>query len=175
MSEVANAPSAPIRIGVIADTHLAGRPEDHRFLAGLAARHFLGAAMILHAGDIVAPGLLSAFLPTPVYAVRGNMDPASGETPPKRVIHVGGLRIGLIHGWGAPAGIVERILPEFAATPLDCLVFGHTHMPCCQRLGDLLLFNPGSVTDRRRMAYESVGLLEIENGRIHGRIIPLDT
>ena len=162
-----------IRVGVIADTHLTDRPEDRRLLAGLAARHFHDAALILHAGDIVVPELLTAFLPTPVYAVRGNMDPATGDTPPKRVITVGGLRIGLIHGWGAPAGIVARILPEFSGTSLDCLVFGHTHTPCLERRGGLLLFNPGSATDRRRMAWESVGLLEIEAGRIEGRIIPL--
>jgi len=163
-----------IRIGVIADTHLTDRPEDRRFLAGLATRHFHDAALILHAGDIVAPELLTVFLPTPVYAVCGNMDPATTETPQKRVVTVDGVRIGLIHGWGAPAGIVERILPEFSATPLDCLVFGHTHAPCCERRDELLLFNPGSATDRRRMVWESVGILEVEAGRIHGRIIPLD-
>lgn len=164
-----------VRVGVIADTHLADHPENRRFLSGLAARHFHDVALILHAGDIVVPELLTVFLPTPVYAVRGNMDPATAETPQKRVVTVGGLRIGLIHGWGAPAGIVEQIFPEFAAAELDCLVFGHTHAPCCERRGNLLLFNPGSATDRRRMAWESVGMLEIADGTIQGRIIPLVT
>jgi putative phosphoesterase len=174
MRQVEEVPAMPVRIGVIADTHLSDRPEDRRFLAGLAARHFHDAALILHAGDIVVPELLTAFLPTPVYAVRGNMDPATGDTPPKRVVTVGGLRIGLIHGWGAPAGIVERILPEFSGTPLDCLVFGHTHTPCLERRGGLLLFNPGSATDRRGQPHCSIGLLEVEDGAVRGRIIMLD-
>lgn len=173
MSQVEEVSSKTIRVGVIADTHLTDRSEDRLFLADLAARHFHDAAMILHAGDIVVPELLTALLPTPVYAVRGNMDPATAETPQKRIVTVGGLRIGLIHGWGGSAGIVERILPEFSAAALDCLVFGHTHAPCCERRGDLLLFNPGSATDRRRMAWESVGMLEIEAGQLRGRIIPL--
>ena len=117
--------------------------------------------------------LYEVITPTPVYAVRGNMDPATAETPLKRVVDVGGLRIGLIHGWGAPEGMAGRILPEFAGARLDCLVYGHTHEPCCRWQDGLLLFNPGSATDRRRMPWESVGLLEIEAGRIHGRIIPM--
>ena len=131
--------------------------------------------MILHAGDIIDPGLLSVFAPVPVHAVRGNMDPATADTPPLRVISVAGVHIGLIHGWGAPDGIVARISREFAGIALDCLVFGHTHEPCCRRQNGLLLFNPGSATDRRRMPYESVGILEIEDGRVKGRIIPRAT
>lgn len=163
-----------IRIGVLADTHLTGEGAARRFLATLAEKHFAEVALVLHAGDIVDPGLLSAFAPTPVYAVRGNMDPASADTPPRRVVVVAGLRIGLIHGWGAPDGIIERVVREFADTPLDVLVFGHTHEPCCRRQDGVLLFNPGSASDRRRMPWESVGLLEIEDGMIRGRIIPLD-
>lgn len=162
-----------IRIGVLADTHLSDRRDDRIFLAELAARHFHDVSMILHAGDILAPGVLEALLPTPVYAVRGNMDPSSPETPQKRVVTAGGLRIGLIHGWGAGDAIVARILPEFSGITLNCLVFGHTHEPFCQWRDDLLLFNPGSATDRRRMPWESVGVLEIESGRIRGTIIPL--
>lgn len=162
-----------IRIGVLADTHLADNREGRLFLAAIAGSHFHEAEMILHAGDIVDPELLTALLPTPVYAIRGNMDPATAATPQKRVIHVGGLRIGLIHGWGAPEGMVARLLREFAGDRLDCLVYGHTHEPCCRRQDGLLLFNPGSATDRRRMPWESVGLLEIEDGRIRGTIIPL--
>ena len=162
-----------IRIGVLADTHLADCQESRLFLASVAGRHFHDAAMILHAGDIVEPELLTALLPTPVYAVRGNMDPATVETPLKRVVDAGGLRIGLIHGWGAPEGMVARLLKEFPEDRLDCLVYGHTHEPCCRWQDGLLLFNPGSTTDRRRMPWESVGVLEVEAGRIHGRIIPL--
>ena len=162
-----------IRIGVLADTHLSDCREARLFMGRLVEQYFQGVSLILHAGDIVVPELLQALLPVPVYAVRGNMDPASVETPPKRLISVGGVTIGLIHGWGAPAGIVERIRPEFSQVSLDCLVYGHTHEPCCRLQGGVLLFNPGSACDRRRMAYESVGLLEIEKGRIHGKILPL--
>jgi hypothetical protein len=163
-----------VRIGVLADTHLAGDGAACRSLAKLVERHFAAVDLILHAGDIVDPGLLATFAPIPVYAVRGNMDPATVDTPLRRVITVAGLRIGLIHGWGAPDGIVERVVGEFVDTPLDVLVFGHTHEPCCRWQGGLLLFNPGSATDRRRMPWASVGILEIEEGSVRGRIVQLE-
>jgi len=162
-----------VRIGVLSDTHLPDSGEALAFLADLAAGPLAGVDLILHAGDIVAPGVLVAFAPCPVYAVRGNMDPAAPELPVKRVVPVAGLQIGLIHGWGPPAGLPERIRREFAGMTLDCLVFGHSHAPLCRYEGGLLLFNPGSATDRRGQPSTSVGLLEIENGRIHGRIVAL--
>jgi uncharacterized protein len=162
-----------VRIGVLSDTHLPDSGEAFAFLQELAARHFADVELILHAGDLVAPALLTAFAPCPVYGVRGNMDPAAPELPLKRIVPVAGLQLGLIHGWGPPAGLLDRIRREFADTPLDCLVFGHSHEPLCRREGGLLLFNPGSATDRRDQPGCSVGLLEIEGGAIRGRIIML--
>ncbi|TLM69293.1 MAG: metallophosphoesterase [Deltaproteobacteria bacterium] len=162
-----------LRIGVISDTHLPASGEALAFLADLAASRFQGVDMILHAGDIVAPDVLAAFAPVPVYGVRGNMDPAAPGLPHKRIVRVAGVRIGLIHGWGARQGLIQRIRGEFRDEALDCLVFGHSHEPLCQREGNLLLFNPGSATDPRGLPHASVGLLEIANGSIDGRIIPL--
>ena len=164
-----------IRIGVLADTHLPDSGEATAFLHELSDRHFRDAAMILHAGDIVAPGVLEVLAPCPVYGVRGNMDPAAAGFPHQRVVEVDGVRIGLIHGWGPPAGLVRRVRAEFVDTPLDCLVFGHSHVPLCQREGALLLFNPGSATDRRGQPSTSVGVLEIEHGIIAGRIVLLES
>lgn len=162
------------RIGVLSDTHLADDAAASAWLRDLAERHFGDVALILHAGDIVAPDVLTALAPCPVYGVRGNMDRAAADLPHKRVIEVEGVRIGLVHGWGAPAGLLARVRNEFAATPLDCLVFGHSHVPLCRREGPLLLFNPGSATDRRGQPHCSIGLLEVGNGTIKGRIIPLE-
>lgn len=162
-----------MRIGVLSDTHLPDTGEALALLLNIADRHFADVELILHAGDIVAPAVLTAFAPRTVYAVRGNMDPASPDLAPKRVIEVEEVKIGLIHGWGAREGLSGRIRREFAGLSLDCLVFGHSHVPMCRQEGGLLLFNPGSAVDRRGMPYTSVGLLEVAAGRINGRIIPL--
>ena len=161
---------SPLRIAVLSDTHLADSADARAFLLSLVTDLLAPVDMILHAGDLVAPDLLDVFAGYPLHVVRGNMDPATAGVPLKKVFHVGGFTIGLIHGWGPPDGIEPRILGEFAAVSLDCLVYGHSHRPVCHRRDGILFFNPGSATDRRDMAYHSVGLLEIGDD-IRGKII----
>lgn len=164
---------SPLRIGVISDTHLVDSGEAQDFLLELIEGVLAPVDMILHAGDLVAPDLLSVFDGYPLHAVRGNMDPATPGVPLKKVIDVGGFTIGMIHGWGPPGGIEDRAYGEFSSASLDCLVYGHTHRPACHWSNGVLFFNPGSATDRRNMAYHSVGLLEIGDD-IQGTIIRLD-
>ena len=161
------------RIGVLSDTHLPDNGESLDFLTSLADTYFADVDMILHAGDVVSPSLLDHFSTCPVYAVRGNMDPGVAGIPFKRVVTVGRFRVGLIHGWGSSQGLEHRVLSEFSGYKLDALVFGHSHRPICQQQGGVLMFNPGSATDRRRMERHSVGLLEIDT-QVNGRIIFID-
>jgi hypothetical protein len=162
-----------VQIGILSDTHFSDLKQGIAFLDALAARYFREAAIILHAGDLVNPDILMAFAGKTVHAVRGNMDPTSCGLPVRKVIAVEGFRIGLVHGWGAPDTLEERVLREFQGESLDCLVYGHSHNPVCHRRDGLLLFNPGSPTDRRWAPYHSVGVLEL-GSRIEGRIIRLD-
>lgn len=166
-------PHDTVRIAVLSDTHLPDSEEARAFLAYLLEDVLAPVDLVLHAGDLVSPDLLAAFDPYPLHAVRGNMDPASPGIPIKKRIQVNGFAIGLIHGWGPAEGLAERAYQEFAGTPIDCLVYGHSHQPACYQHGGVLFFNPGSATDRRRMTYHSVGLLEIDE-TIRGTIIPLD-
>jgi len=168
-----SSPGFPLRIGVLSDTHLPDSEDAQEFLLDLIETVFAPVDMILHAGDLVAPDLLSAFDAYPFHAVRGNMDPAIAGVPLKKVINVGGFTIGMIHGWGPPDGLEERAYAEFSSVSLDCLVYGHSHRPACYRHDGVLFFNPGSATDRRGMDYHSVGLLEIGD-EIQGTIIRLD-
>ena len=167
-------PGSQLRIAVLSDTHLDDSTDAREFLSHLVEDVLAPVDMILHAGDLVAPDLLSVFDGGyPVHVVRGNMDPASPDVPIKKVISVGGFTIGMIHGWGPPEGIEKRAFAEFSSVSLDCLVYGHSHRPACHSRDGVLYFNPGSATDRRRMAYHSVGLLEI-GSKIQGTIIRLD-
>ncbi len=162
-----------IKIGVLSDTHLLDSPEALDFLAALADDHFSDVDMVIHAGDVVAPAVLNVFGNLSVHAVRGNMDPAVPGIPMRKIVGVGGFRIGIMHGWGPPKGLEKRLLEEFSHDRIDCLVFGHSHKPVCVRRNGILLFNPGSPTDRRSMAYHSVGVLEIDV-EINGQIVRID-
>ncbi len=162
----------PCRIGVLSDTHVADIWRDEGLVAELES-HFRGVDLLLHAGDILDPLLLGCFTICPLLAVRGNMDRSSPDLPERRIIRVGPFRIGLVHGWGSPQGLESRLLREFSPQPVDCLIYGHSHRALCRHRSGVLLFNPGSPTDRRGAPFHSVGVIEVKD-RIEGRIIPLD-
>jgi len=150
------------RLGVLSDTHLEDISSAIEFTTQLKNGPFAGVDAILHAGDMILPELETCFDDIPVYAVRGNMDQSRPGLPMKRILRVAGFRIGLIHGWGPPEGVPSRVLAEFSEEALDVLVFGHSHKPFIEKVGDLLLFNPGSALDHRGFADRcSVGILEL--------------
>ena len=162
-----------MKIGVLSDTHINSLAEGMNLAEKLLAGPFTGVEAIFHAGDLVIEELESCFYPIPWFGVRGNMDPARIALPERRVVEVAGKRFGLIHGWGAPPGIEQRVMSAFATEPLDALIFGHSHEPICKRVGSLLLMNPGSSTDRRYAPQHSVGLLTIDH-EICGEIVTID-
>lgn len=158
-----------MKIGVISDTHLRSSSPE---LEWIRDTYFEDVTMILHAGDMVEARILDAFLPKRIEAVAGNMDlsSATNQFPVKRIVKANGFRIGLIHGWGRPDGIEERIRREF--TNIDCLVYGHTHRPANHVVDGILFFNPGSLTEQRYAKANSLGILEITD-EIRGTIIYL--
>ena len=160
-----------MKIGVISDTHLRG--PDERLLA-IILKHFNDAELILHAGDLVDLKVLDAFGDKDVIAVCGNMDTSrvEDEIPPKRVLQIGRFRIGLIHGWGSPLDLEDRIRREFEN--VDCIVYGHSHGPANHIRDGILFFNPGTPFDRRYGDSRTVGILEVGEDAITGRIIAID-
>jgi len=165
---------AGIVAGILSDTHLAS--TDPR-LAGLLEGPLGGAQVIIHAGDHAAPAVVEYLEydePRPYYGVAGNMDGARTHAAlgASRVFTLGGLTVGLVHGWGAPEGLEERVLTVFDALP-DVVVFGHSHKPLVNRRGKTLLVNPGSPFQPRGVAKGSVALLTVEDGVASARIVYL--
>lgn len=156
-----------IKIGVISDTHLQGYDER---LKTIIAEHFRDVDLVIHAGDLVDLRVLDIFEGKEVKAVCGNMDyPSVKETlPDQLIIEIQGFKLVVVHGWGAPDGIEERIMARTG--DLDCIVYGHSHKPACHKSNGVLFFNPGSPTDKRFAAHRSIGILEIDK-EVSGRII----
>lgn len=152
-------------IGVLSDTHL--KEVDQEFVER-ARRHFAGVDLILHAGDLTSLVVLEALEAPQVLGVCGNMDGplVAAELPVKRVVQAEGFKIGLIHGWGSPMGLAERVSREFSG--VDAVVFGHAHIPTNYQKGAILLFNPGSVAKGFRGS-GTAGILEVGK-QITGRI-----
>lgn len=160
-----------MKIGVIADTHIpvvADKLPDQVFSL------FRGVDLILHAGDLVSLKVLDSLSKlSKTVAVRGNMDglEVREALPEKTVVEAVKFKIGLIHGFGPPWGLVDRVKKEFRG--VDVIVFGHTHEPMNERKDGVLFFNPGTPTDRRFSHLLSVGMLEVE-GTIKAKIIELE-
>jgi hypothetical protein len=155
-----------MRIGVLADTHI---PSNRDALPQVIHDLFAGVAMILHAGDVVSENVITELQAiAPTYAVRGNMDYAF-QAPAKRILEVEGKRTGLIHI--PPAPLTEEGIRSLVGD-VDCLVHGHTHKPRIERVGSVLVFNPGAVTAGPWYHQNSVGILEVGR-KITAQVIPL--
>jgi len=158
-----------IRIGVLSDTHL---KEPHSEFKRIIETHFKEVDKILHAGDFVNRSI-AEYLSSQkeLIAVFGNMDPQDIREafPHKRVIEMGGFKIGLIHGGGPPFGIESRVRGAFDG--VDVIVYGHTHTPANHHVTNILFFNPGSPT-RSFIDRPTLGILSIGE-KVEGEIIML--
>ena len=56
---------------------------------------------------------------------------------------------------------------------VDVIIFGHSHIPCNERIDGVLFFNPGSPTDKIFAPYNSYGMIEITGKNINARIIKI--
>lgn len=174
-----------MKIGVISDTHLRGegRADGWRSLLNRGPQTldelierlesvFADVEMVIHAGDIISQRVLDELGRFgPVEAVQGNMDREEmASLPAQRVLELEGRKVGLIHGWGSPDGIRERIRDRFEE--VDAIIYGHTHEPFNETIEGVLFFNPGSPTDNFFAPYKSVGVLDIAS-TLSGEIIRL--
>ena len=158
-----------MKVGVISDTHLR---QANRELEELMAGPFQDLEMILHAGDITELSVLEVFRGKEIRAVCGNMDSPAvrKKLPTQCTFQAGKFKIGLIHGWGGPQAIEERIRREF--DEVDCIIYGHTHVASQVTRGGILFFNPGAFGGGFVTAKRSVGLLELGE-TISGEIVYL--
>jgi len=138
-------------IGLISDTHGLLRPE--------VVQAFKDAHMIIHAGDIGKPDVLSSLKAiAPVVAVRGNMDRGGTWTnnfPATEVVEIGGVMLYVIHD-------LMNLDLDPAAGGFKAVISGHSHRPTMKEKNGVLYVNPGSAGPRRFTLPVSVALLRIE-------------
>ena len=162
-----------MRIVVISDTHI---PISATELPPGLQQYMKNCDMIIHAGDILEKSVidhLSKIADT--KAVWGNMDPSEvkDSLPEKIELNVAGKSIGITHGKGSESVIVNRVKKMFRKK-MDIIIFGHSHVPMNQVIGETLFFNPGSATDKAFAPYRSFGIIDIIGGEIRAQIVRLD-
>jgi hypothetical protein len=134
--------------------------------------------MVVHAGDFTNPEVyyyLYGMTSGNLVAVCGNMDPPELQKllPSKMVFEYHGLKFGLIHGWGDPRDLEERIEKVFSNEGVKCIIYGHSHNGVNHQRGEVLFFNPGSPTDVHFARSNSIGLVSIQENGIIGEIIAI--
>ncbi|MFF2888653.1 metallophosphoesterase family protein [Paenibacillus sp. NPDC057967] len=154
-----------MKIVVLADTHMPrmAKKLPERLLAELA-----NTEAIIHAGDWSSMAVyeqLAAFAPT--YGVAGNNDGEvlQAKFGTSRLLQFGPWRIGLVHGHGASkrASTESHAIAAFKDTPVHILIYGHSHIPVLKQVDNLIIFNPGSPTDKRRQPLYSFGIIDFED------------
>ena len=143
------------RIFVLADTH------NH--LPDIVKEMAKNADEIWHLGDVCAEAILDELraIGPRVIVVRGNCD-TNIERPLVLELVRGGLKFRLQH-----------VPPDRPPDDVDILLHGHTHVPRNESRGRVLLLNPGCVTRPNRGAPPSVAWLEIADGKISWKLVPL--
>lgn len=152
-----------MKIGVIADTHI---PRASKRVPEKVFELFHRVELIIHAGDIVQEMALKQLETiAPVIAVHGirDSDELKASLPESRIIELKGFKIGILHGHGEKGTTMQRLPGFFAGENLDCIIFGHSHIPYNQKIGNTLYFNPGSPTVKKRQKLPSVGILTLSN------------
>ena len=164
-------PAPPVRIGVISD--------NHGFLDPEILAIFAGVTHIIHAGDIVDPGILTALeTVAPVTAVSGNLD-TTGPTaslPTEATGEVGGVRFVVAHK-------PKRLLKRLAAGKIgvgadrarpDLVVWGHLHTPTVLWLDGQLQLNPGTAASPdEEDDGPTVAIVEVAKNGLAVRFVPL--
>lgn len=127
----------PIKVGLISDTHGLLRSEVFAALDG--------SDLILHAGDVGDPEILSNLKSiAPVFAVRGNVDtePWARQLPETQVIETRHATIYMLHD-------VHAMDLDPRAAGFHMVISGHSHQPACEERNGVLYINPGSAGPRR--------------------------
>ncbi|MCU0594814.1 MAG: metallophosphoesterase [Desulfobacterota bacterium] len=159
-----------MRIGVLSDTHIHHVTEDFR---DLLDRHLSQVEVIFHVGDYTSPVVVDYLSSRNFHGVHGNMDSSAikDALPEKKIVEIAGFRFGLIHGWGSPRGLEERVRAQF--NDVDVIVFGHSHRAMNEVVRGVLLFNPGTASGFSASGEHSFGILECGD-TVKGEIVELD-
>jgi len=134
-----------MKILIVSDTH---RNHDNLDMVIEQEKPF---DLLIHLGDAEGcEDYIEAMAECSVEVVAGNNDFFS-SLPYEQEIKIGKYNVFLTHGhyYYVNAGI-SRIQSEGIARGADIVMFGHTHCPVLERIDDMIILNPGSISYPRQ-------------------------
>lgn len=151
-----------MRVVLISDTHVTFPPVELAKDLRIDLDH---CDQVLHCGDFDSWETYQWFKERyPILAVCGNKDSFSPceEIPTKRVVTLGGFRIGMMHGWGPPVGVAQRIRARWDES-VDLIAFGHSHHSADVLINGIQMINPGTPTDMVFAHHQTYAILDLED------------
>jgi putative phosphoesterase len=146
---------------VVSDTHLGQHVQQ---LPAALKEGLQGVDLILHAGDWISIHVAAMLEEiAPIEGVAGNNDGNDiiERFGRSKILKLDTYKIGMIHGDGFRKTTELRALEAFSQDAVDVIIYGHSHIPKEDHHNGVLLFNPGSPTDKRRQPQYSFGILEL--------------
>lgn len=164
-----------MKIGVISDTH----NQIELIKKALDVFKKQGVGMIIHAGDLDLASTLDEFknARVPIKMVIGNID----EEPERFVeraealgidfemnsflnFEIDGKRLFVFHG--NVLGKLDEVIKILGASKkYDVIIHGHTHVPRNERVGDVLVLNPGALKPMISGVKSSVVVYDVSEGK----------
>jgi uncharacterized protein len=136
-------------VGLISDTH--------GLLREAALQELRGSELIVHAGDVGKPEILTALREiAPVVAVKGNVDQGAwtSQLPATATVEAGPATIYVLHD-------IRELDLDPAAAGIQIVVSGHSHQPSRTERSGVLYINPGSAGPRRFQLPVTVARLDL--------------
>jgi putative phosphoesterase len=167
---------APMRIGIVSDTHLPNLIRRLDELGPEPGWFFSSVDLILHSGDLTSPMVLDwleGF--APVICTTGNNDPiVDSRCQELHVMEVHGWRLGMVHSLRRGFRPVPELQQIFPA-PVDIMVAGDTHQERLEYRDGVVILNSGSPTfpHHKELRLGTVGLLELAPNRLRAEIVVL--
>lgn len=107
------------------------------------------------------------------------------DLPSNRELTIAGKRLAMFHGapWDDVAGPIahyifpgdRRLLGMLGRVDADVVVLGHTHVPFCTRVGNMLVVNPGSCGEARDESQTgSYAILDTQTEDVQFFRVPLE-
>lgn len=146
---------------MISDTHGLLRPE--------AMAALKGAELIIHAGDIGKPEVLSSLESiAPVLAIRGNNDREAWakNLPDILSLRINGVGFYVIHNR-------HELEIDPATNGYRAVICGHSHQPEITDVGGVILLNPGSAGPRRFKLPVALARVRVEAGEVKAKLVEL--
>jgi len=148
-----------MKIAVVSDIHYPKRLFSFPNVLGALTNFDL----VIGLGDYVHPDIIDFIrsVSKKSFFVAGNADDSyiKNSYPTKLLLKIENLSIGIIHGYGSPVKLANKLLNEFEN--IDILLYGHSHFVDNSNISGVRTFNPGAFCET-----QSIGILTLQDGKI---------